>query len=124
MVELHPLGDFHDSSCVCLECIPLAMPDYGRFLEGYIMLPQHPGSNLTPVCEEGFTKALGFPKTLTCKLWGKWVDDKQTEIEVSEWEKKRLQICQGKLSHLSATCAWIHLSDCLPVCISIKQLHV
>jgi hypothetical protein len=76
------------------DCSPLNIPDYGKFLEGDVRLPQRPGTRLTPKCDEGYTNIPGSTKHLTCNLWGKWVDETESETDYSEWEQKRFHVCQ------------------------------
>ena len=97
--------------CFPLDCRPLAIPDFGRFLEGDVHKYQRSGTQLTPVCYNEFFKATESVEKLTLQVHGKWTDDKGQEIQSSDWEQTtRFSICESKKPSLSA-CLHLHLTN-------------
>ena len=73
--------------CFPLDCRPLTVPGFGRFLEGDVRAYQRSGTQLTPVCDKEFFKAIESVENLTCQVHGKWTDDKGQEIQSSDWDQ-------------------------------------
>ena len=101
----------HLTLCFPLDCRPLTVPDFGRFLEGDVRDYQRSGTQLTPVCDNEFFKATESVEKLTCQVHGKWTDDKGQEIQSSDWEQTtRFSICESKKPSLS-TCLCLCLTN-------------
>ena len=101
----------HLTLCFPLDCRPLTVPDFGRFLEGDVRDYQRSGTQLTPVCDNEFFKATESVEKLTCQVHGKWTDDKGQEIQSSDWEQTtRFSICESKKPSLS-TCLHLCLTN-------------
>ena len=97
--------------CFPLVCRPLAIPDFGRFLEGDVREYQRSGTQLTPVCDNEFFKATESVEKLTCQVHGKRTDDKGQEIQSSVWEQTtRFSISESKKPSLTA-CLHLHLTN-------------